>query len=217
MTLPNAMLRLALAASMLLAVGCNAFNKPYPTKSLHAIRIPDPAPANGTPLPGTIRIDRVRVAQPFDGSPFVYRIDESRYATDYYAGFVAAPSPLLTTAISNWMAKAGLFKSVLSGGTAADYQLLLETNVTAMYGSFQPKQQPAAVLEARFFVIDQTAGQFKIIFDKAYSQSEPLESKSPNPDALIKAWNTAWEHMLTSLAADLRADAAVAAAPQAKP
>jgi uncharacterized lipoprotein YmbA len=197
-------------AVLLLAAGCGSLSKPYPDKSLHALGIADPPTPASPPIKSAVRVNNVHIAQPFDGSCFVYKVGESKFVTDYYSGFVATPGSLVSASLANWMAKAGIFTTVLTADNSAEYQVLLETNVSAMYGDFQPGHPPRAVVEARFFVINEASGKFDVIFDKIYRQSEEIDPKLSRPDALVKAWNDAWQRMLVALAQDLRSASAVA-------
>jgi cholesterol transport system auxiliary component len=196
--------------SLALLSGCGSLARPYPDKTLHAIHVGDPpAIASAQPPPGkmVLRVDHVALADPFDATTFVYQVGDSTFKSDYYNGFVAPPGRLLTGEVSAFLAKSGLFATVISGGSSADYQLSLESNVTSMYGDYRDGQKPSAVVSARFFIIDQTKGRFAVVFDKSYSQITPIEEKSV--DGLVKAYNAGWTNLLTQLAGDLRSTSVV--------
>jgi uncharacterized lipoprotein YmbA len=197
---------------MPLAAGCS-LSKPYPDKTLHAIEVGQPPAATGSPSLAAVRIDRVRVAEPFNDTTFVYKIGDSKYTMDYYNGFIAEPGRLLTGELSEWLANSKVFSSVLTGDSAADSQLLLQTNVMELYGDFS-SDQPKAVIAARFFLLDVGAGHSRVIFDKSYQESEPITGK--DSDALIKGWQAATRRIFTSLVADLRSSP-VAASTSAAP
>lgn len=188
-----------------LLAGCSSLKRPFPDKTLHAIRIGDPsasATSQASRSKMILRVDRVVVAEPYDGTPFVYQVGDSTYESDYYNGFVGPPGRLLTGEIGTSLTRSGVFATVLTGDSSADYQLSLETNVTAMYGDYRPGQKHAAVLAARFFVVDQSQGGFTVIFDKTYTQSTPLQGDGP--DALVKAWEIGWTNLMAQLVDDLR-------------
>ena len=197
------------ALTLLLAGGCGALSRPYPEKSLHALNVPDPAADSATPIDAVLRVEHVHIARPFDGSCFVYKIGNSQFTTDYYNGFITSPSALITSELVNWLAKRRIFAMVLTPESGAEYQLTLETSISAMYGAFDPSNSPRAVLEVRFFVINQADGRFDVVFDKSYTQSEGLDPQLSKTDGLVKAWTIAWQRMLDSLADDLRAAPAV--------
>src|SRR4051812_8795799 len=153
-------------------LGCSSFSKPYPDKSLHTIDLslssqPKTASltaANLTSTAAVLRVDSVRISEPFDGNSFVYRTGPSKFTNDYYNGFIAAPTRILTADLTEWLAESGMFASVVSGKSAAEYQYSLESNFTSLYGDYRPGQSPNAVIEATFFLIDQTEGQYKVVF-----------------------------------------------------
>jgi uncharacterized lipoprotein YmbA len=190
----------------LLIGGCGSLSKPYPEKTLHALHIGDAS--SGAPAPTAsqsklvLRVNHVMLAEPFDGTTFIYRVGDSTYKSDYYNGFIAPPSRLLAGEISDFLAKSGLFTTVFSADSSADYQLSLETNVTSLYGDYRDASNPKGVVVARFFLIDQTHGHYTVIFDKTYSQSTPIDGKGP--DGLVKAWESGWTQILTQLTTDVR-------------
>jgi uncharacterized lipoprotein YmbA len=204
---------IALLGMALTQAGCGSLSKPYPEKSLHALNIGDPASDGMLPASRSVLfVDRVRVAEPFESSAFVYKIGDSQFTTDYYNGFITSPARLLTGELSNWISRSSVFTSVIAGDSVAEYQLSLETNVTALYGDYQQGKPRQAVIEARFFLIDQTSGKYNVVFNKRYRESEAIEGSNPNPDALVKAWDTAYRRMLGGLVTDLRAHPIVASA-----
>src|SRR5277367_5209622 len=90
-----------LALNVLCLGGCN-LSKPYPDKTLHTIELGDPPPVTGAASSAAVRVDRVRVAEPFNNTTFVYKVGDSTYTTDYYNGFIAEPGRLLTGDLSAW-------------------------------------------------------------------------------------------------------------------
>lgn len=192
---------------LLLVAGCSALSKPYPDKNLHALRLGDP-PAGQVSAPSALlKVDRVRIAEPYDGTTFIYQTGDSSFTSDYYNGFIAPPARLITGELSSFLGKCGLFKTVLGGDSSADYQLTLETNVISMYGDYRQGQKPQAVIAARFFVLDETKGHYDVVFDKTYSQTTPIDQKGS--DALVKAWESGWTNLLTELTKDLSGASAV--------
>lgn len=182
--------------------GCSAFStRPYPDKSLYALKV-GPAPASkDARSPLVLRIQNLRVSPPFDSNTFNYK-KGAKFTNDYYRGFIAAPAQLLTSELNAWLSQSGPFACVLDGASAADYQLLLEGNVTAFYGDYTPGTTPQAVLEVKFFVIDTTGNNYQVLFQKVYRQSTPL--KGDQPDDLVNGWNQSCQAVFEALAQDLR-------------
>jgi len=204
---------LTTVSCLILCVGCGSLNKPYPEKNLHALHVASPSTdaASATQSKMVLRVDRVILAEPYSATTFIYQVGDSTFKSDYYNGFVAPPSRLLTGEVTGYLARAGLFRVVFSGESEAEFQFSLESNVTSMYGDYREGHQPAAVVTVRFFVIDQAKENFAVIFDKTYSQTTPIEGEGT--DALIKTYETCWTNVLTQLAGDLRNSAVVTGGP----
>jgi uncharacterized lipoprotein YmbA len=180
--------------------GCSGLSKPYPEKSLHAISVGDPPASPKAATQDVLRVERMNVAKPFDGTPFVYKVGRSQFTTDYYAGFVSSPDINLGGELSSWLSRAGLYSSVISGSSVADYRWSLESNITELYGDYSTPK-PSAVLAVKFFLIDNADGHQRIRFQKLYSETEPLSSA--NPDELVQGWNKAYGRILSVLVKDL--------------
>jgi uncharacterized lipoprotein YmbA len=180
--------------------GCGSLSQPNPNKNLYGISAGDsPQPAQ-PPRPEVLMVQRTRVAQPYADVSFVYKIGPSELKRDYYNGFAATPDHLFSGELANWLSRSGLYSSVVTAGSVADYQLSLESNITELYGDYT--QNPAtAVIEARFFLVNQSHGAFVIKFQKTYRQTEQLSG--PGPDKLVEGWNKAYREILTSLVTDL--------------
>ena len=192
--------------------GCASLTQPYPQKNLYVISAGEPAAPGGSRSPSVLRIRPVRVAKPYDEKTFVYKTGESIFTVDYYNGFLADPSPLLTGELTRWLAASGGFAVVL-GSTGADHDLTLETNVTALYGDYSEKTSPKAVIEARFVLVREEKTAYKVVFEKMYRETEPLAGAQP--EQLVKGFGQAYRRMLEKLTADLRTVVAPASRPAA--
>jgi uncharacterized lipoprotein YmbA len=183
------------------AASCGALSKPYPEKSFFAIDA-GPTPAATQALrEGSLRVRRLRVAKPYDGLTFVYKTGGSEFRTDYYNGFIAAPEALLTSETIRWLSTAGPFASVVDGASSAPSRYVLEGNVTTFCGDMTDAKAPKAVLEARFFLLDDTGAEPRILYQRSYRSVVPLDGDGPA--ALVAAWGRAWREVLTQLTQDL--------------
>lgn len=180
--------------------GCGSLSQPSPNKSLFGISPGDPPAATQQARPEVLMVQRTRVAQPYAAASFVYKTGSSEFKVDYYNGFATTPDYLFGGELANWLSRSGVYSSVVTAGSVVDYQWSLESNITELYGDYT--QNPAtAVIEARFFLINQTRGAFTIKFQKTYRQTEPLTG--PGADKLVDGWNKAYREILTSLVNDL--------------
>lgn len=188
-------------AMALSSIGCATLIQSYPQKSLYIIPVSNPAavPAqNGSPV---LRVQEIRIAKPYDEKTFVYKTGDSAFKIDYYNGFVADPSRLLTGELISWLTNSGLFAAVV-GGSSVDHDLTLETNITALCGDYSAKAAPKAVLEASFILIRERGTAYTPVFHAAYREAEPIAGNQSAQ--LIQAWGRAYTRILERLTADLR-------------
>jgi len=184
-----------------MTVGCDV-SQPNPDKVFFAIDPCAPPSAADAPSEHALRISDVRISQPYGDQTFVYKVGADKYQFDYYHGFITSPGNLLTSHLVAWLAGSGQFASVFAGGSSATYRLVLEGNVTELYGDFTADAEPHAVLAAKFFLLDDRPPGAKVLMQKAYRQSVVLGS--PTADALAAGWGQAYRRILTELAADLK-------------
>jgi uncharacterized lipoprotein YmbA len=180
--------------------GCGSLSQPNPNKNLYGISAGDPPQAAQSPRPEVLMVQRTRVAQPYADVSFVYKIGPSELKRDYYNGFAVTPDHLFGGELANWLSRSGLYSSVVTAGSVASYQWSLESDITELYGDYT-QNPPTAVIEARFFLVNQAGGSFVIKFQKTYRQTEPLSG--PGADKLVEGWNKAYREILTSLVTDL--------------
>jgi ABC-type uncharacterized transport system auxiliary subunit len=195
---------LAAALTAAALAGCG-LNKPYPDKNLYAIDAGGAAAAAttapGTPGSMTVRLAPVRVAKPFDGQTFIYKLGPEQYRVDYYNGFVALPDRLIAGQVAQWLADSGTVKYAVLSGSGLECRYALETNVTALYGDYTQGTSPKAVVEVTFYLLSDVAGGTGLVMQKKYRREEPL--KSDTPAELAAAYGRAWRAILTELTDDL--------------
>lgn len=203
-------LSLALALAGALLGSCGMFNKPYPAKDMFAVHVPDASPLPGAPSPEVLRVERIRIAPPFDGVAFVYRAGEHRFESDYYNQFVAGPDLLLTGETVRYLGQAHPFVTVLSPDDDADASLSLETLVTDLYGDFRNAPGGIAYIRARFMLVRPSQGRLNVIGDWTLEATERMDNSGPAP--LAAAWGAAYGRILEQLT-DLLASTPRAAEP----
>ena len=90
----------------LLLSACS-IGRPFPVANTYSIELP-PAPSEALrpPHPARLRVERVRVAAPYDRSALVYRVTDVRYVLDPYHAFLGDPGPMLSNRIAEWLSEA---------------------------------------------------------------------------------------------------------------
>jgi cholesterol transport system auxiliary component len=191
--------RLALMASVLMLTAC-AMGKPTPQATTYALEPPPPALA-ATRRAHTLRMGRVRVAPAFSGKPLVFRLDDVRYAADFYNAFLAEPGDLMGVAMAEWLDRAGPFKTVKQPDTRTPADYVLEATVTELYGDFRPGRVPAAVMTIQFTLVDLRGVSTRVGLERTIGRRIDLSRASP--ETLVRGYGTALGEILTALAREL--------------
>lgn len=195
---------LFLLCLLLPLAGCFKLQRPYPEReffTLESRRGGEPGPAH---LFGALRVDKFRVASPFDGKSFFYRTGELKYEEDYYNRFVASPGELIARNATHWLAESGLFEAVQGGPSPVEPELFLSGEVSALYGDYRTR--PArGVLEITFTLTGGNDGE-EVLLHRTYRQETPLAKGGSA--AVAAGWSQGLNGILTAFERDLRATAA---------
>jgi cholesterol transport system auxiliary component len=181
--------------------GCG-LTRPATVKQTYLLQAQSPAQAAAaTPRPATLKIGTIEVAAPFRGKALVYRQTDLKYEADFYNEFFVFPTAMLTEGVAAWLAAAKVFRDVLPAGANADGDYVLEGFISELYGDDHDPAQPAAVLSAKFFLIDNRTLTGVPVWQTELKQRVALSTRSA--DALVAGLNTAWGAMLGDLAHQL--------------
>jgi ABC-type uncharacterized transport system auxiliary subunit len=181
-----------------LALSACSLSRPAPDAALYGLE-----PTRGSVQPGyerqPLRIANVRVSRSFAGSELVYRLDDVRFAQDYYNRFIAPPAPMLEASIAEWLARSGPF-SIVQAGTPVSARFVLEATFLELYGDFREGRTPEAVMTVQFSIIDDSSSSPQVVFDKTISRRIPItQSSAPQ---LVRGYNVALGEILTELSSD---------------
>jgi ABC-type uncharacterized transport system auxiliary subunit len=193
--------RFTAAALAVLALASCAIGKPTPQATTYVIEPPPPIPAAARRAE-TLRMGKVRVAPAFSGKALVVRVDEVRYAADFYNAFIAEPGDLVGARMAEWLERAGPFKTVIQPGTRTPASYVLEATVTELYGDFRPGKPPAAVLTVQFSLVDLRGTTLEVRLERTIGRRLTLTDASP--EALVRGYGKALAEILAELVPALR-------------
>jgi len=196
--------RSLLAAFLMLCVGLTGcLSRPNLASQSFSFAFPAVS-ANAMPASGPIlSLRRVSVAAPFDNQAFVYRTADFSYERDPYAGFLVPPDESLAEPLRDYFRASGLFHLVIEPGSMVQPNVLAEISVGQLYGDFQDRSHPGAVLEIHVvFVQTQPGAPDKVLLEKSYSKRVSLTARTAS--ALMAGWNKALQEIVSAIMVDLK-------------
>jgi len=212
---PIAIILLLLA----LLSGCGNLSKPFPEKerfgiscsptshddALNVNQTGHAEVSSGTARPPTpvlpLRVERVRVASPFDGRTFVHRVGEDQYTFDYYSEFVTGPDQLLTACTVARLLQNADLPMTLAPQSSADAGYRLETNILHLYADDRVPSKPQASIAAHFLLLQDFKDGTRVAGQWTLTESEPLPAA--NPKDLAAGYGKAFGRILDRLTDEL--------------
>ena len=79
--------------------------------------------------PEMLRIGFVRVAAPYAGRVFIYRLDDVRYVSDPYHVFATDPGAMLGSRMPEWLERTGPFSNVVVPRSGPPAPYLIEVTL----------------------------------------------------------------------------------------
>ncbi|MBC7006569.1 membrane integrity-associated transporter subunit PqiC [Photobacterium sp. BZF1] len=149
----------------------------------------------------TLRIDHVRSVPPFNDTQMIYRLNEVRFEKDYYNRFISDPESIVSNQLASWLQQTGLYDIVALPSVHTPSNQVLQVTITKLFGDFREGQQPTAVMEIQFFLVDNTDYRPEVVFSKTYTSRIPIESKSPS--LLAEAYGVAMTEIFEQLTSQL--------------
>lgn len=194
-------MRVLILLPLLLLAGC-AGSQPAPLRHSYLVQAARGEPPAAPRHDVSLKIVPLKVAAPFQGKSFVYRLSELRYEADPYHEFFTAPGPMLAGPVGEWLAASGAFRSVLPAASTLDGAYTLEGIVTELYGDYRDSAAPQAVVAIQFRLFE-TDAPSRVAYGRTLQQAIPLSTR--NPEALAEGFRTGLGRLLQELERDLRA------------
>ena len=169
--------------------------------SLYALDLQRECIKSDVKLDVKLNVRRFLVDTMFARRELVYKHGPLEYKIDHYNKFVIEPGQMITEKTRNWLRQAGIFTQIVEQGSLCTPTHFLEGNITALYGDFQDKDKPAALVEIRIFLIKQDRHTESVLFSKTYKQRVTLQT--PDALGLTAGYNTCFLQILRQLENDI--------------
>jgi len=187
---------------VLLIIGCSGLNKEYPTKNYYTFDVINDIKVNSNQGKNYIKIERVDVNHAYHHRDFNYRTGPDEFISDYYNQFYKPVGALVTSELYKWMSSAGIYKDVLPVNNLINAKYILDSKLVDIYGDFSNPDDPRAILNMQFFLVDDSSDVAELAYSNVYNQNIAISSKTPG--ALVEGWNEALKNILKQLESDLR-------------
>jgi cholesterol transport system auxiliary component len=182
--------------------GCVRLEREYPSRNTFVIGAARAAALPPDIAGAVLEVRSLNVSPLFRGRSFVYRRGDVAYETDFYNQFFTTPGQLLTEDVRRWLADSGIFSRVTTSVPRIEPDFVLEGTIHSLYGDFRRRDQPAAVLEMNFALIDDTPPSERLLHQKTYRRRIPLPA--PAATNLAQGWREALQRILGELEVDLK-------------
>ncbi len=184
-----------------LLLGCFNVQRSYPEKRFFGLITSRGADLTTPRSDAILRIRKFYVSSRYEGKGFVYRRGDLNYETDFYNEFLISPGLMIAEEVCKWLTASGLFQYVINSASLIEPAFCLEGAISALYGDYTNLKAPRAVLDIRFFLVQNGAAQPKIVFGKTYHEETSINKTSP--EALVEGWNRSLEQILIQFEKDL--------------
>ncbi len=181
--------------------GCVNLRRDYPIRTFYVLEAkPDKTSPSAQDGP-IVQVQLFRASPGFSSSEFVYRTGESIFESDSYNAFFTLPADQIRAITSQWLQDSGRAQAILDRSSRLRPTNIIEGNLVALYGDFRDEENPRAVIEIDFLVMDIRPLEPQIIFNKSYRESIPITESTA--EALVIGWNEGLRMILTAFEKDI--------------
>lgn len=152
------------------------------------------------PSPIVLKVRRMSISDVYNTRELVYQMKDGRIESDFYNMYFVPPANMLTSELRRWLESSGRFTHIIEPGSMVVSSLTLEGVVSSLYGDYST-DQPAAVVDMQFFLVDENSANNDIVFSKDYKQRIPLTQATPQE--LVQAITQGVQTIFTELENDL--------------
>lgn len=195
---------LAAAAVIFGIQGCGTLQAPMQPVRFYTLSYPAPkAPKNATPLPGILKIEPLRAAEPYGSNRIVYAENEYSRSTYVYHQWISKPADMVGGLLLRDLRASQIIETLVGPQGALQPTHTLRATVESFYEDDAGKKWEAVL--AIDVILAGTGGPSTprpVLLHKTYRCRKPLEQN--NPLGLARAMSKALAEVSSRLIDDLR-------------
>ncbi len=200
-SLKPAILLLSCVLAAAAFLGCVKMDRAPVDKQFFALDVARPGEALPAAKGPALMVRRLQISPRVAGRELVYKVGESGWTADYYNQFFTPPADMLSQDLRTWLRASGLYSNVVDPGSLLEPRLILEGNVTSLYGDLTAKPG-TAVVQMQFLLLDNAGAERRVLMTRDVSASAPLAGATPRD--LVLALRTAVARCFGELEGALR-------------
>jgi ABC-type uncharacterized transport system auxiliary subunit len=187
---------------MILTSGCSFGSKTTYSVNQYTLEYPSPILKEIVQIKELIKVERFSVANAFDTSAIVYRNGPNLRNIDPYNRWRTKPGDMVTDFLVRDLRNSGLFQAVFSYNQNEETRYLLEGQVNEFLESKEKDGFKAVLsLDVTFQDLSKKEGTERIVFQRSYGYTEPLERETYGN--LAQAMSKAMERFSRQMMMDL--------------
>jgi len=181
--------------------GCASLKKQYPEKRNYLVEATREKQGRASASDLVLEVLKIECPSEYQGRELVYRMGDFSYESDFYNNYFIAPDLMLTDQCRKWMEETGLFSNVVGRTSILRPALILQGALVSLYGDYRSGDQPEAVIEIQFLLLDNRLNPPGVLFQKNYGRQIPLKSRGA--EELVRGMSEGLSNILSSLEEDL--------------
>lgn len=172
--------------------------KEYPSKKYYLIDVDLSKFGNLKKKFPYIKVNKFKISNIYESKNFIYKYSDVGYESDFYHEFLVFPVTNISEVFSRWADRVEL--GFVSPSIFDNEKLyILSGNIISLYGDFRDSKSPYAILEIDVYI--QRASDMGIVYRRKFEQKVKIQK--PEPEELVKGWNTGLQKILIDLESDL--------------
>ena len=187
---------------VILMLGCSGLKREYPKRDFYTLEVVNVMEAVQGVGRNYLKIQRSEINPVYFQRDFNYKTGQDEFISDYYNQFYKPVNTIVTAELYKWLSNSGLFKDVLPIESIVKAKYLLDSIIVDIYADFTDPENPKAVLNIQFFLVDDSGDDPKLVYTNVYNQTVELAGKGPN--SVVDGWNKALENILNQFQSDLK-------------